>query len=77
MSITTMGALRAGDRPAWVKAVKTAMREARGGIPEAAAKLGVGVRSLFRWLSEPEFADVKKAPAGLRRDRKPAVQKTA
>jgi transcriptional regulator with PAS, ATPase and Fis domain len=66
--ITPAGALRIVDPAKWARAVKQAMRAAGGRVPEAAKALGVSRRQLYRWLMEPAFADVARAPVGLHRD---------
>jgi ActR/RegA family two-component response regulator len=66
--ITPAGALRIVDPVKWARAVKKAMRDADGRVPDAAKALGVSRRQLYRWLMEPAFADVERAPVGHHRD---------
>jgi ActR/RegA family two-component response regulator len=62
--MTPIGAMRVADPERWEKAVRDAMKEADGAIPEAAAALDVSRRTLHRWLSEPVFADVERRAPG-------------
>jgi ActR/RegA family two-component response regulator len=66
--ITPAGALRIVDSAKWVRLVKRAMREAGGRVPDAARALGVSRRQMYRWLMEPAFAAVARAPVGHHRD---------
>ena len=62
--LTQLGALRIVDKKAWVATVERAM-EAAGGYRGAAAEiLGISVRQLIRWLSDPDLKDAKRAPPG-------------
>ena len=70
MTMTEMGLLKLTNRPEWANRVKDAMRRNSGRVAETALSLGVTTRTLFRWLNEPEFSGVRRAPVGIRRDRK-------
>ena len=63
-TLTSLGALRMVDHAAWALQVRRAMQRAGGRIPEAARILGVGWRTLHRWLADPAFARVERAPRG-------------
>ena len=62
-----MGALRVVDSTKWENAVRKAMRHAKGRVDEAAAELGVAKRTLFLWLEDTRFANIERAPTGIRR----------
>jgi len=62
-----LSALRIVDRDRWAREIKRAMKAADGRIPDAAEALGVHERSLYRWLDEPDFADVPRVAVGVRR----------
>jgi Bacterial regulatory protein, Fis family len=50
--LTTFGALRLVDRPAWTKAIVDALRDSDGNRTQAAKLLGVSHRQFCRWLRE-------------------------
>jgi ActR/RegA family two-component response regulator len=62
-----LSALRVVDRERWAKEIKRAMKAAGGRIPDAAEALGIHERSLYRYLDEPDFADVPRVAVGVRR----------
>jgi ActR/RegA family two-component response regulator len=62
-----LSALRVVDRDKWVREIKRAMKAAGGRIPDAAEALGIHERSLYRYLDEPDFADVTRVAVGSRR----------
>lgn len=66
--MSKMGALKIADPPKWKKAVLKAMEECGGRIPDAATKLDVSGRQLFRWLMEPEFKNVDRVGVGVPRE---------
>jgi len=66
--ISPLGALRVVDPEAWEKAVRKAMKAAKGGLPEAAEALGITSRQLSRWLDDPRLSDVPRAPVGVHRE---------
>lgn len=68
MPLSQMGALKVLDREKWAKKIRSAMSAAGGRIPDAAEAIGVGVRQLFRWLQDEDFADVPRVENGLPRD---------
>lgn len=69
MMISQIGALKIADYAAWCTRVHAAMVKHGGGFPEAAAELGVSVRTLHRWLEEPAFLQLRtpRAPASIKR----------
>ena len=62
--LTPLGALRVLDPDEWARQVRKAMADADGAVAMAAYVLDVSPRTLFRWLSEPELADVPRRPPG-------------
>ncbi len=76
--LTTIGATRVSDPAEWERLVRGAMRRAKGRTADAAADLGVSVRTLFRWLAEPPLTDVAKAAPSLHvNPRKPRKRSAA
>lgn len=65
--ITPIGALRVLDPVAWGARIRKAMTEANGEVDRAAAALEVSPRTLFRWLEDPTFKRVTRAPVGAHR----------
>lgn len=65
--ISPIGGLRFWKPEEWEKTIRSAMAKADGRVEEAAKALGVSTRQLFRWLKEPTFADMPRAPVGLHR----------
>jgi hypothetical protein len=61
---TKMGALKVVDPTAWQKEIKKAMKNSKGRVKAAAESLGVSDRQLFRWLADPVFTNVVRAPIG-------------
>lgn len=72
MSLTPLGLLRLSARPAWARRVREAMQASGGRIPDAAEALEVSMRTLFRWLDEPDLADVPRVANGAKRQAKDA-----
>lgn len=64
MSVSRLGALKVSDPKAWREAVRSAMAEHEGKIPEAAESVGVSVPTFYRWLKT--LPSVKRAPRGPR-----------
>ena len=51
-----LGALRIYDRAAWLTRVQAALVSSMGDLDQAATPLGVGKRTLYRWIAEtPEL----------------------
>lgn len=73
--LTNLGALRCLDANAWKVQIESAMKTAGGRISDAAKALDVSERQLFRWLAEPIFVNVKRAPTGVRRERQEVRKK--
>lgn len=67
MNISNTGALKILDPVKWERNVKMAMKQAAGRIRDAAEILGVCERQLYRWLKEPQFANVERAGNGKHR----------
>jgi DNA-binding NtrC family response regulator len=63
-----LGALRILDPDKWERTIRKAMKDAKGRIPDAAETLGIGVRQLFRLLTDPRLSNVERAPPGTHRD---------
>jgi transcriptional regulator of acetoin/glycerol metabolism len=66
--LSPSGGLRAALAREREKAVRAAMKTAKGRIDVAAKALGISRRQLFRVLAEPAFADVQRAPTGVHRE---------
>ena len=65
--ISKLGALRLTNPREWARTIRTAMAAAGGRIPDAARSLGVGARTLYRWLDDPSLADVPRVENGMPR----------
>jgi DNA-binding NtrC family response regulator len=63
-NITDLLATRIKDSLEWRNDIANAMAKSDGRVPDAAAKLGVSSRTLYRNLEEPELDDVDRAPMG-------------
>jgi transcriptional regulator of acetoin/glycerol metabolism len=63
-NITDLLATRIKDPLDWRNDISNAMAKADGRVPDAANRLGVSVRTLYRNLEEPELRDVERAPMG-------------
>lgn len=63
-NITDLLATRIKDSLEWRNDVANAMAKSDGRVPDAAEKLGVSSRTLYRNLEEPELDDVVRAPMG-------------
>lgn len=66
--ISPLGALRILDPEKWERAVRKAMVDADGRIPDAAEALGVSLRQMYRWLADERFAGLERAPVGEHRE---------
>jgi ActR/RegA family two-component response regulator len=62
--ITPLGALKIVDPGEWERQIRAAMNHNDGRVREAAADLGVHSRTLWRWLQEPAFRNLERAPTG-------------
>lgn len=63
-NITDLLATRIKDPLDWRNSISNAMAKSDGHVPDAADKLGVSARTLYRNLEEPELDDVTRAPMG-------------
>ena len=63
-NITDLLATRIKDSLEWRNDIANAMAKSDGRVPDAADKLGVSSRTLYRNLEEPELDDVMRAPMG-------------
>lgn len=63
-NITDLLATRIKDPLDWRNSISNAMAKSDGRVPDAAQKLGVSSRTLYRNLEEPELDDVERAPMG-------------
>lgn len=63
-NISDLLATRIKDPLDWRNDIYNAMTKAGGRVPDAADKLGVSSRTLYRNLEEPELDDVERAPMG-------------
>jgi DNA-binding NtrC family response regulator len=63
-NITDLLATRIKDSLEWRNNIANAMAKSDGRVPDAAEKLGVSSRTLYRNLEEPELDDVDRAPMG-------------
>ena len=63
-NITDLLATRIKDPLDWRNDIYNAMAKSGGRVPDAADKLGVSSRTLYRNLEEPELDDVDRAPMG-------------
>jgi len=63
-NITDLLATRIKDSLEWRNDITNAMAKSDGRVPDAAKKLGVSSRTLYRNLEEPELDDVDRAPMG-------------
>ena len=52
------------DSLEWRNDIANAMAKSDGRVPDAAEKLGVSSRTLYRNLEEPDLDDVQRAPMG-------------
>lgn len=57
-------ALRFSDPDAWERAVRAALRKAKGNRTRAAEALGVSLRTFMRWLAGERFSDVAPGVPG-------------
>lgn len=59
-------ALRIVDPGLWAIHVRTALQQASGRVPLAAAALRVSPRTLYRWIASTDaFNDIPLAPPGI------------
>jgi DNA-binding NtrC family response regulator len=63
-NITDLLATRIKDSLEWRNDIANAMAKSDGRVPDAAEKLGVSSRTLYRNLEEPDLDDVQRAPMG-------------
>ena len=63
-NITDLLATRIKDPLDWRNSISNAMAKSDGRVPDAAHRLGVSSRTLYRNLEEPELGDVERAPMG-------------
>lgn len=71
---TKIGALRLINPKLWKEQIRQAMHDADGRVGDAADKLGVSPRQLFRWLSS--LPEIPRVENGTRRNEKqPRVKK--
>ena len=63
-NITDLLATRIKDSLEWRNDIANAMAKSDGRVPDAAEKLGVSSRTLYRTLEEPDLDDVQRAPMG-------------
>jgi DNA-binding NtrC family response regulator len=63
-NITDLLATRIKDSLEWRNDITNAMAKSDGRVPDAAKKLGVSSRTLYRNLEEPDLDDVTRAPMG-------------
>lgn len=63
-NISDLLATRIKDPLDWRNDVYNAMARADGRVPDAAERLGVSTRTLYRNLEEPELDDIDRAPMG-------------
>jgi DNA-binding NtrC family response regulator len=63
-NITDLLATRIKDSLEWRNDIANAMAKSDGRVPDAAEKLGVSSRTLYRNLEEPDLDDVMRAPMG-------------
>jgi hypothetical protein len=63
-NITDLLATRIKDSLEWRNDVTNAMAKSDGRVPDAAKKLGVSTRTLYRNLEEPDLDNVDRAPMG-------------
>lgn len=63
-NITDLLATRIKDPLDWRNSISNAMAKSDGHVPDAASRLGVSTRTLYRNLEEPELDDVTRAPMG-------------
>jgi len=63
-NITDLLATRIKDSLEWRNDITNAMAKSDGRVPDAARKLGVSSRTLYRNLEEPELDNVDRAPMG-------------
>lgn len=63
-NITDLLATRIKDPLDWRNSISNAMSKSDGRVPDAAQRLGVSSRTLYRNLEEPELDDVERAPMG-------------
>jgi hypothetical protein len=63
-NISDLLATRIKDPLEWRNDISNAMAKADGRVPDAAERLGVSSRTLYRNLEEPDLRDVERAPMG-------------
>ena len=63
-NISDLLATRIKDPLEWRNDISNAMDKADGRVPDAADKLGVSTRTLYRNLEEPALDTVDRAPMG-------------
>ena len=63
-NISDLLATRIKDPLDWRNDVYNAMAKADGRVPDAAERLGVSTRTLYRNLEEPELDNIDRAPMG-------------
>jgi DNA-binding NtrC family response regulator len=63
-NISDLLATRIKDPLDWRNSISNAMAKSDGRVPDAAHRLGVSSRTLYRNLEEPDLSDVERAPMG-------------
>jgi len=63
-NISDLLATRIKDPLEWRNDISNAMAKSDGRVPDAADRLGVSSRTLYRNLEEPDLRDVERAPMG-------------
>lgn len=63
-NISDLLATRIKDPLEWRNDISNAMAKSDGRVPDAAERLGVSSRTLYRNLEEPDLRDVERAPMG-------------
>lgn len=64
---TRLGGLRVYDPLEWERQVREALKKVDYNVTEAAKLLEVSRPQMFRWLTDPRFADIKRLPPGPKR----------